>query len=287
MAKQHHTTTPIPTQPKASRLRSQPRVSTSPRQSGKANPYHEHKLLRLERFLRSEFGMHPGSAECLLHLITTPLLAYTYDPLLFKALPDEEILRIGFSTETAERHSEWLKLNKIPIEKWPAELIQYQKAESAYLRHGEPKDVLQDRKYGELVDAMVEAHRRYYEARNGSLAELRKRDTQGDTAFKIHHWVKPVTGRKREKTIRQFGAAAIEISRVSKRGDDYTELQREPGPFERAYQKAFEAFIELTGQPDPDDDTNDVYDAEMEPIVEMFEIALEAAIETARLNKAA
>jgi hypothetical protein len=286
MAKQHRTTTPIPTQPKASRLRSQPRVSTSPRQSGKANPYHEHKLLRLERFLRSEFGMHPGSAECLLHLITTPLLAYTYDPLLFKALPDEEILRIGFSTETAERHSEWLKLNKIPIEKWPAELIQYQKAESAYLRHGEPKD-LQDRKYGELVDAMVEAHRRYYEARNGSLAELRKRDTQGDTAFKIHHGIKPVTGRKREKTLREFGAAAVEMSRSSKRGDDYGLLTLESRPFDQAYQKAFQAFIKLTGTPDHDDDTNKLYAAEMEPIIEMFNIAVESAIEAARPHKAA
>jgi hypothetical protein len=100
-------------------------------------------------------------------------------------------------------------------------------------------------------------------------------------------WINPVTGGEREKAIREFGAAAVEMSRLSKRGDDYTILQRESRPFERAYQKAFEAFLKLTGQPDPDDRTNDLYDAEMEPIMEMFEIAVEVAIEAARLHKAA
>lgn len=284
MAKQHRTTTPVPTQPKLSRLRSQPRVSTTPGQSGEANPYREHKLLRLERFLRDEFKIAPGAAAGLLHHMTLPLLAYVQDPQLFKSLPDEEVLRIGFSAGDSEHHAEWLKLNKIPKKKWPAELIQYLKANQVFLADHKKRELSRDPSCpDQILNALVNGRKHYYAARNKHLADARK----SDSTFKTHYWIKPVTGRKREKALREFGAAAVEMSRLSKRGDDYGFLARESRPFERPYQEAFQAFIKLTGQPDPDDRTNELYDAEMEPIVEVFEIAVEAAIEAARPHKSA
>jgi hypothetical protein len=101
-------------------------------------------------------------------------------------------------------------------------------------------------------------------------------------------WNKPVTGRKRAKATEDFAAAAVEMSRLSKRGDDYGWLQRKSMEFEKPYCEAFSAFLLLTGDPEPRDDSfesGEIYEAETQPIMEMFEITVEAAIEAARLGR--